>query len=329
MARKNEVTLTFAGDHDQLEKSFDKVGSSARSMSDDVGTASKKIKTEGVDSFDRVGEAADNVDTRAMGFRDTVTGVQDTFKGLSDDSLSLSERMLTLGMGLGDLGSGMYNFVVPAFKTLVKTKLSDIRTTTVQIATTARHRAATLAQAGATKVMTVAQRGLNLAMRANPIGIVITVLAALGAALVVAYKKSETFRKIVDGAFKIIKNSAKAVGSAISSAFRAAFGAVRGVWNATVGGFGFSIPSWVPGVGGKEFRIPRMHTGGIVPGSPGQEVLTILQAGERVTPAGQSAGGGATIVLRADGSRFGRALLEALRESIREQGGNVQVVMGT
>lgn len=54
-------------------------------------------------------------------------------------------------------------------------------------------RVATLAWAGAQKV-------LNLAMKANPIGLVITVLAALVTALILAYKKSETFRRIVDAA---------------------------------------------------------------------------------------------------------------------------------
>ena len=42
---------------------------------------------------------------------------------------------------------------------------------------------------------------LNIAMRLNPIGLVVTALIALGTALVVAYKRSATFRKIVDGAF--------------------------------------------------------------------------------------------------------------------------------
>ena len=36
-------------------------------------------------------------------------------------------------------------------------------------------------------------------MRMNPIGLIITGLILLGAALVVAYKKSATFRRIVDG----------------------------------------------------------------------------------------------------------------------------------
>ena len=328
MAGKNQVTLTFAGDHDKLERSFDQVGQGAERMADDVGSASRKMGTETGAGFDRAGEAADNLDTKAMGFRDTMTGVQDTMLGAGQIAKgNLFEGFLTLGMGIGDLGSGLYNFLIPSIKAATSGMLKNAVATGRATASATVHRGATMAQAGATKAMTIAQRGLNLAMRANPIGIVITILAALGAALVVAYKKSEVFRRIVDGAFKVIKNSARAVGSAISSAFRAAFGAVRGVWNSTVGGFGFSIPSWVPGVGGKEFRIPRMHQGGIVPGAPGSEVLRVLQAGERVTPA-HAAGGASVIELRSDGTRLGELLLAILRDAIRVKGGDVQIVLG-
>ena len=61
----------------------------------------------------------------------------------------------------------------------------------------------------ATKVMTVAQRALNLVMRMNPIGIVITALVAFGAGLVLAYKKSETFRNIVQAVWRVVKSSIK------------------------------------------------------------------------------------------------------------------------
>lgn len=72
---------------------------------------------------------------------------------------------------------------------------------------------------------------------------------------------------------------------AISQPFRKAFNLVAGWWNDTVGGFGFEVPGWVPLVGGKTFEIPRMpvlHTGGVVPGRPGDEVAAILEAGEWV-----------------------------------------------
>ena len=54
----------------------------------------------------------------------------------------------------------------------------------------------------------IAVLALNLAMRANPIGAVVTVLGALVGALVVAYQRSETFRRIVDGAFRAVRSVA-------------------------------------------------------------------------------------------------------------------------
>ena len=51
---------------------------------------------------------------------------------------------------------------------------------------------------------------------------------------------------------------------AISAPFRTAFAGIKAAWNNTVGGFGFSVPGWVPGVGGKGFNIPSMATGALV-----------------------------------------------------------------
>jgi hypothetical protein len=46
---------------------------------------------------------------------------------------------------------------------------------------------------------------LNLVMSANPIGLIIVAIAALAAGLIYAYHHSETFRKIVDGAWGVLK----------------------------------------------------------------------------------------------------------------------------
>lgn len=59
-----------------------------------------------------------------------------------------------------------------------------------------------------TGAMTVAQWALNAAMSANPIGLVIAVVVALVAAIVLAYKHSETFRNIVQAAWNGIKVAA-------------------------------------------------------------------------------------------------------------------------
>lgn len=78
---------------------------------------------------------------------------------------------------------------------------------------------ATKLQTVATWAQTGAQRALNFAMSANPIGLVIAAVAGLVAVLVIAYKKSDTFRRIVNGAF-----------SAVTNAARAAFGWLKKNW---------------------------------------------------------------------------------------------------
>lgn len=58
---------------------------------------------------------------------------------------------------------------------------------------------------GATKAWTAAQWLFNAAMSANPISLIIIGLVALGVAIFVAYKKSETFRNIVQATWAGIK----------------------------------------------------------------------------------------------------------------------------
>ena len=66
--------------------------------------------------------------------------------------------------------------------------------------------------------------GAVVGLFANPVGLVIAGIVALGAAFVIAYKKSETFRNIVNGAlqgvvdgFQFLWNGIKAIGSAIAA----------------------------------------------------------------------------------------------------------------
>lgn len=56
----------------------------------------------------------------------------------------------------------------------------------------------------ATRVGAAAQWLLNAALTANPIGLVVVAIAALAAGLIYAYQHSETFRAVVDAAFKAI-----------------------------------------------------------------------------------------------------------------------------
>jgi hypothetical protein len=55
------------------------------------------------------------------------------------------------------------------------------------------------ASAAATDLLTFSWKGLNAAIRANPIGFVIGLIMLLGGALLAAYEKSEKFRSVVNG----------------------------------------------------------------------------------------------------------------------------------
>lgn len=211
MAGKNQVTLTFAGDSTKLESAFKSVGDAADSMKSQVGSASKKVE-ESASAYDKAGEAADNVDTKAMGFRDTLTGVQDTMGGVSMIAKGdLFNGFFTLGAGIGDLGSGFYNLLIPAMKGFSKEAIVAKANTVAQTAATVASKTAQVAIAGATKAWAVAQKVLNSALRANPIGLVITAVALLVAGLIYAYKHSEKFRNIVNGAFGAVKQVGQAV----------------------------------------------------------------------------------------------------------------------
>lgn len=110
----------------------------------------------------------------------------------------------------------------------------------------ATYRGIVVAISAVTKVWAGVQWLLNAAMTANPISLVVLAIVALVAIFVIAWKKSETFRSIVIGAWNGIKTAAVAVfgflkgfitavwngiKAVISGAVRAVLAIVRAVWN--------------------------------------------------------------------------------------------------
>jgi hypothetical protein len=159
-------------------------------------------------------------------------------------------------------------------------------------------------------LVTAAQWAWDAAMDANPIGLIVIGIAALIAIIVLLVKHWDWVKKAGAAAWHGIKVGAeaawnfikkipgwigtafKAIVSAITWPFRTAFNLVADAWNATVGQLHWTVPGWVPGIGGNSIGVPHLphfHQGGTVPGAPGSEMLAVLQAGETVTPAG---GGG-------------------------------------
>lgn len=330
---KNQVTLTFAGDSDQLEKAFSRVGASATSMGKQVAEAGK--------GFDKAAEATDTLDTRAMGFRDTVTGVEDSVKGfgqLLKGDFSAG-ALVTAGMGVGDLASGFTNLLVPMAKT--------VGTTVASTAAMVAHATWSTIVAGATKVWTGVQWLLNAALTANPIGLVIVAIAALVAIIILIATKTTWFQDLWRVVWTFVKDKAvdfwewlkdlparigvvfgKLAGY-ITAPWRTAFNFIADAWNNTIGKLRWTVPSWVPIVGGNTIsapQLPKFHAGGVVPGAPGTEMLALLQAGERVSPTGS--GGAMVLEVRSGGSRLDDLLVEILSRAISLRGGDVQLVLG-
>lgn len=64
----------------------------------------------------------------------------------------------------------------------------------------------------------------------------------------------DKFNTVKDGVTKAFS----AVGDAIKAPFKTAFNAVADLWNKTLGKISFTIPDWIPGIGGNKFSMPKI-----------------------------------------------------------------------
>ncbi|HEY1154886.1 MAG TPA: hypothetical protein VGE95_01115, partial [Arthrobacter sp.] len=87
---------------------------------------------------------------------------------------------------------------------------------------------------GAMRAWAGIQAALNFLMAMNPIGIVVIAIAGLVGGLIYAYKKSETFRNIVNGAFNAVKDVAGKVFGWLPKAAAGAVDFVRNHWKTLV-----------------------------------------------------------------------------------------------
>jgi TP901 family phage tail tape measure protein len=180
-----------------------------------------------------------------------------------------------------------------------------------------------------TNVATVAIRLFNLAMEANPFILVATLIAALVTAFVVLWNKSAAFRQFFIDMWNGIKDVVgtvvqwvidrwngvisffttlrdtiggifNTVGDGIKQGFKNAINFVIDIINKAIGFINTIIHgiNWVSDwVGIPPIpdipKVPRLHTGGIVPGQPGSEVMILARAGEKVSTRGTSGSDGA------------------------------------
>lgn len=140
-----------------------------------------------------------------------VVKVNEATVSFLDDEEKMSQLKDTLGTLASVVTAAGAAFV--AYKGyLALTTAATIAHTTYTAAMTAAHKAAATGATG----LKLAQAALNAVINANPVGLLVSALAALAAGLVTAYHTSETFRNAVDSAFDWIKDKAQtAIGAVV------------------------------------------------------------------------------------------------------------------
>lgn len=140
-----------------------------------------------------------------------VVKVNEAAVSFLDDEEKMSQLKDTLGNLASVVTAAGTAFV--AYKGyLALTTAATIAHTTYTAAMTAAHKAAATGATG----LKLAQAALNAVINANPVGLLVSALAALAAGLVTAYHTSETFRNGVGSAFDWIKDKAQtAIGAVV------------------------------------------------------------------------------------------------------------------
>jgi hypothetical protein len=175
---------------------------------------------------------------------------------------------------------------------------------------------------------------VNVAMALNPFSLIAIAVVGLGALLVTAYKKFEPFKTVVDAVFGGIEFWITEV---TIPAFRTMytiaktiFNGIARIWNNTFGKLSFSVPDWVPGIGGKGFdvpNIPMLAEGGIVTG-PTLAMIGEGNGPEAVIPLSRMGefgmGGGMNITVNAGlvstPDQIGMEIIAAIQKAQRRSG---------
>jgi len=336
------------------EREMEQVGQAARQMNQSIGSSEDAFASAGRNA-NRMGESLD----RASGSSSMLAGGIGDIGGALTEAFGEEHPIGKLGAQMESAGT-MITGVTGALDLMILANMAAQASWVRTAASMAAARVTMIATSVATGVATAAQWLWNAAMTANPIGLIIVAIALLVAGIVWLATQTDFFGKaweVIWGGVKtyfdwVVGNYKAAIGmmaaagswlleqvkkipagiaayfsglfSVITWPFRTAFNAVARMWNATIGRLSWTVPSWVPFIGGNTISAPRLstfHTGGTVPGRPGDPVMAILQAGETVGSRSAAGAGGAEIVIRSDGSRVADALVDLLAGAIRGKGG--------
>lgn len=157
-------------------------------------------------AYDDLARSVAQVDDVASRSSRSLDGISDGADELAGTSSAATGALGALGSGFELLGpAGEKYGAMLGQASLATDFLSGVGDSLTLVLKNSR--VATIAATAATKVQTVAQRGLNLVMRANPIGLIVTGVLLLIGGLILLYKRSERFREIVKNVGEVGKKA--------------------------------------------------------------------------------------------------------------------------
>lgn len=183
-------------------------------------------------------------DTLSQGLADALTPVMPTIKSaLSGASaalapaLSIVGSVLEKGVALSKWAADHKPLIIGLAGAFVALQGATIAYNIAQAVTRAGGLGAYLVQvvtstklaAAVTKTWAVTQWLLNVAMSANPLGLVVAAIVAVVAAIVIAWKRSETFRDVVIGTWNAIKKATAVVWNAVKAYISTAWTVIKKV----------------------------------------------------------------------------------------------------
>lgn len=302
-------------------------------------------------------DKADVAEQRTLGLKDAIDGTAVVMQGPG------KAGTLAYLQGWADIGSGFANFIIPvmgnAIKAIKAMTLENIKSAATAVSTAAKTVASWIAM-GTTATINGIRMAAAWVLALGPIPLIIAGLAALGAALFIAWQKSETFRNIVKKAFDVVQAAISPVVAFVKSLWgwlgelikilgkvtaplRALAGAFNFVKNAISGAVDYlfkfmGLSNQVANIGADVVNAVKGATsaapgrgGGSGSGGPAAQSFMRPSGGRGVSGGGgliQSAG--VTVVpVPVDGSAASRLLSEFMREAVaRRGGGSVQRAFG-
>jgi hypothetical protein len=255
-------------------------------------------------------------------FETVMSLIADTTGGAATEAANTAQgQFKRFGIALDETKESIGAALLPAIEAVLPylTKFGDWA---------AKHPGIILAVGAAIAVIAASIMAVNLAMALNPFSAIIIGVVAVGAAVVLAYKKFEGFRNVVDAVFSGIKVGFDFVVSyfkTLLTIYKGIFNGIASLWNNSIGKLSFKFPSFVPGFGGKGFdvpNIPMLAQGGIVT-SPTLALIGEGNGPEAVIPLNRMGefgmGGGSNVTINVNGGDP-NAVVAALRTYMRQNG---------